>query len=128
MLCTIRAAVVNLNFRSGSTFPVPVCTAPHRHWVKKRRHSTGLAGVIRFDAVRLHIGWFTFTKGAEVFVPLILPSTPPHPRSSPHHHSTYSPSCFHLTPLISSSTPHYHYSFYLFYKKYWSSVSYIKRG
>jgi len=25
------AAVVHLNFRSGSTFPVPVYTAPHRH-------------------------------------------------------------------------------------------------
>ena len=24
-----RAAVVNLNFRAGSTFPVPGCTVPH---------------------------------------------------------------------------------------------------
>jgi len=27
-ICTSRAAVVNLNFRAGSTFPVPVCTVP----------------------------------------------------------------------------------------------------
>ena len=30
-----RAAVVHLNFRSGSTFPVPVCTALHGHWVNE---------------------------------------------------------------------------------------------
>ena len=24
-----RATVVHLNFRAGSTFPVPVCTVPH---------------------------------------------------------------------------------------------------
>ena len=24
-----------LNFRAGSTFPVPVCTVPHGHWVNK---------------------------------------------------------------------------------------------
>ena len=28
-----RAAVVHLNFRAGSTFPVPVCTVTPRHWV-----------------------------------------------------------------------------------------------
>ena len=30
-----RAAVVHLNFRAGSTFPVPVCTALPGHWVNK---------------------------------------------------------------------------------------------
>ena len=30
-----RAAVVHLNFQSGSTFPVPFCTVPHGHWVNK---------------------------------------------------------------------------------------------
>jgi len=30
-----RETVVHLNFRSESTFPVPVCPAPHRHWVNK---------------------------------------------------------------------------------------------
>ena len=32
---TTRAAVVHLNFRAGSTFPVPVCTVSPRHWVNK---------------------------------------------------------------------------------------------
>ena len=27
-----RGFVVYLNFRAGSTFPVPVCTEPHEHW------------------------------------------------------------------------------------------------
>ena len=26
---------VQFNFRAGSTFPVPVCTVPHGHWVNK---------------------------------------------------------------------------------------------
>ena len=30
-----RAAVVHFYFRAGSTFPVPVCTVPHEHWVNK---------------------------------------------------------------------------------------------
>ena len=32
-----RAAVVqvHLNFRAGSTFPVPIFTVPHGHWVNK---------------------------------------------------------------------------------------------
>ena len=30
-----RAAVVHLNFRAGSTFPVPVCTVSPGHWVNK---------------------------------------------------------------------------------------------
>ena len=36
-MCTLssQAAVVHFNFRAGSTFPVPVCTVPHRHWVNK---------------------------------------------------------------------------------------------
>ena len=28
-----RAAVLHLNFRAESTFPVPVCTVPHGHWL-----------------------------------------------------------------------------------------------
>ena len=27
-VCNTREAVVHLNFRAGSTFPVPVCTVP----------------------------------------------------------------------------------------------------
>ena len=27
--------LVHLNFRAESTFPVPVCTVPHRHWVNE---------------------------------------------------------------------------------------------
>ena len=30
-----QAAVVHFNFRARSTFPVPVCTVPHGHWVNK---------------------------------------------------------------------------------------------
>ena len=30
-----RAALVHLYLRAGSTFPVPVCTVPHGHWVNK---------------------------------------------------------------------------------------------
>ena len=30
-----QAAIVHLNLRAGSTFPVPVSTVPHGHWVKK---------------------------------------------------------------------------------------------
>ena len=29
------AAVVHLNIRAGSTFPVPVCTVSPGHWVNK---------------------------------------------------------------------------------------------
>ena len=32
-----RAAVVHLNFRSGSTFPVPFCTVPNGHWVNNQQ-------------------------------------------------------------------------------------------
>ena len=31
-----RVAVVHLNFRAWSTFPVPVCTVPPGHWVNKQ--------------------------------------------------------------------------------------------
>jgi len=31
----LRSAVVHLNFRAGSTFPVPVCTVSPGHWVNK---------------------------------------------------------------------------------------------
>ena len=33
---TARAAVVHLNFRAWSTFPVPVCTVSPGHWVNKQ--------------------------------------------------------------------------------------------
>ena len=29
------AAQVHLNFRAGSTLPVPVCTVPTGHWLNK---------------------------------------------------------------------------------------------
>ena len=35
MVCTWAAALVHLNFRAGSTFPVPVCTVSLGHWVNK---------------------------------------------------------------------------------------------
>ena len=30
-----RADVEHLNVQAGSTFPVPICTVPHGHWVNK---------------------------------------------------------------------------------------------
>ena len=36
-----RAAVVHFNFRARSTFPVPVCTVPHGHWVNKADNQQG---------------------------------------------------------------------------------------
>ena len=39
-----RAAVVHLNFRAGSTFPVLVCTVSPGHWVNKADTQIGLAG------------------------------------------------------------------------------------
>ena len=41
-----RAAVVHLNFRAGSTFPVPVCTVPYYMDRTSRCH--------KVDAVRLY--------------------------------------------------------------------------
>ena len=32
---TRAADEVHMNLRAGSTFPVPVCTVPHGHWVNK---------------------------------------------------------------------------------------------
>ena len=54
-----RAAVVHLNFRAGSTFPVPVCTVPssmdRTSWCNK------------VDAVRLYASYrLNLLKGAEV--------------------------------------------------------------
>ena len=34
-LIVSRAAVVHLNFRAGSTFPVRICTVSPGHWVNK---------------------------------------------------------------------------------------------
>ena len=59
MICSILKShgqpIVHFNFRAGSTFPVPVCTVPHLHWVNK---STGLAGATRLTRsdFMLHIG------------------------------------------------------------------------
>ena len=50
-----RAAVVHLNFRAGSAFPVPVCTVPSSRW-------TRLAGATRLTRsdFMLHIGRIYF--------------------------------------------------------------------
>jgi len=66
-----RAAVVHLNFRAGSTFPVPVCTV-------SPRHSLGLAGATRLTRsdFRLNLlllkghGWveFVWTLRSSVLV------------------------------------------------------------
>ena len=55
-----RAAVVHLNFRAGSTFPVPVCTIPSS--------SLGLGGATRltWSDFMLHKTEFTLTKGADL--------------------------------------------------------------
>ena len=50
-----RAAIVHLNFRAGSTFPVPVCTVPHLHWVNKSTRLAGATRLTRSDLM-LHIG------------------------------------------------------------------------
>ena len=42
--------IVHFNFRAGPTFPVPVCTVPHGHWVYKADTSR----CNKFDAVRLY--------------------------------------------------------------------------
>ena len=56
--CKSRAAVVHLNFRAGSTFPVPVSTVPSSMDRTSRCN--------KVDAVRLYASYeFTFTKGAE---------------------------------------------------------------
>jgi len=47
-----RAAVVHLNFRAGSTFPLPVCTVPAL-W-------TGQATRLTRSDFMLHIGWIYF--------------------------------------------------------------------
>ena len=61
--CTLsRAAVVHLNFRAGSIFPIPVCIVPSS-W-------TGLASATRLtlsDICFIKVE-FTFTKGADLRV------------------------------------------------------------
>ena len=48
-----RAVVVHFNFRAGSTFPVPVCSVPHGHWVNKAAFNrTSQCNMV--DAVRLY--------------------------------------------------------------------------
>ena len=42
-----RAAIVHLNFRAGSTFPVSVCTVSPGHWVIKADTQFGLGGATR---------------------------------------------------------------------------------
>ena len=59
-----RAAVVHLNLRAGSTFPVSVCTVSPGLWVKKSRHSIGL-----FGATRLTQSDFMLHIGADLLLP-----------------------------------------------------------
>ena len=59
-----RAAVVHLNFRAGSTFPVLVYTVPPGHWVN-RADTNRTSRCNKVDAVRLKVE-FTFTKGSAV--------------------------------------------------------------
>ena len=44
-----RAAVVNLNFRAGSTLPVPVFTVPHGNWVNKAQTINMTGRCFRID-------------------------------------------------------------------------------
>ena len=46
-LISSRAAVVHLNFRAGSTFPVPVRTVSTGHWVNIADTQEDLAGATR---------------------------------------------------------------------------------
>ena len=48
------AAIVHLNFRVGSTFPVPVCTVPHGLWVNKADNINRTNRCNKVDAVRLY--------------------------------------------------------------------------
>ena len=64
-----QAAVVHFNFRAGLTFPVPVCTVPHGHWINKADNLNSTSRCNTVDAVRLYATYrcrFTFTTGAEV--------------------------------------------------------------
>ena len=60
-------AVVHLNFRAGSTFPIPVCTVSPRHWINKADTQYRTSRCNKVDAVRLQVE-FTFTKGSERYV------------------------------------------------------------
>ena len=57
-------AVIHLNLRAGSTFPVPVCTVSPGLWVNISRHSIGLA-----DATRLTRLDFMLYIGADLLLP-----------------------------------------------------------
>ena len=57
-----RAAVVHLNFRAGSTFPVPVCTESPGHWLNNAINRMSRCNKV--DAVRLQVK-FNFTEGSE---------------------------------------------------------------
>ena len=59
-----RAAVVHLNFRAESTFPVPVCTVSTGHCLKKQTLNR-TSRCNKVDADRLQVE-FTFIKGSEV--------------------------------------------------------------
>ena len=45
--------IVHLNFRAGTTFPVPVCTVPHGLWVNKADNQQLTSRFNKVDAVRL---------------------------------------------------------------------------
>ena len=69
LLCS-RAAVVHLNLRAGSTFPVPVCTVSPRLLVNKadtQQHQPVQQGLRGQTLCFIQVE-FTFTKGAEVRV------------------------------------------------------------
>ena len=58
-----RAAVIHLNFRAGSTFPVPVCTVSPGHWdIQQTLNRTSRCDKV--DTVSLEVE-FTITKGAK---------------------------------------------------------------
>ena len=69
-----RAAVVHWNLRAGSTFPVPVCTVPHGHWVNKADNQ--LAGATRLTRsdFMLRIGWrnWVFATKSDFLIPIPL--------------------------------------------------------
>ena len=48
-----RAAVVNLNFRAGSTFPVPVCTVPRS--MDRTSRCTKVDAVRRYASYRSNL-------------------------------------------------------------------------
>ena len=61
----ISRVALNLNFRAGSTFLVPVCTVSPGRWVNKADTQKDYSRCNMVDAVRLQVE-FTFIAGSEV--------------------------------------------------------------